>query len=201
MIGPYVAVGQSVVGDFNGDGNLDMAVLQPTGVAILLGKGDGTFTTGASVAIPSNPWSIGNGGWGLQWRWQTRYRRDHLYQSWDRHPAGQRGWNLTLAPSSVSSAYIAAEGPLIAVGDFNGDGKLDIAIATGYNTISIFLGNGNGTFTAGPTVGLPADGPEDYAVVIQVGDFNGDGKLDMAVSGIDSDYVTSCLAMGMEPSR
>jgi hypothetical protein len=197
VIGPYVAFGQGVVGDFNGDGNLDMAVLQPTGVAILLGKGDGTFTTGASVAIPSNSWSIGkmavgdfngDGKLDIAVITNTNPGIDILL--------GNGDGTFTLAPSSISSTYAAAEGSLIAVGDFDGDGKLDIAIATGYNTISIFLGKGNGTFTAGPTVGLPADGPEDYAVVIQVGDFNGDGKLDMAVSGIDSDYVYILLGNG-----
>ena len=190
--------GQSgVVGDFNNDGIPDMAVLQPNGVVILLGKGDGTFTTGATVAIPSNPWSTGEMAVG---DFNGDGKLDIAVITYNNPGVdillGNGDGTFSLAPASISSAYIATYNPLIAVGDFNGDGKLDIAIATGYNTISIFLGNGNGTFTVGPKVALPADGPQDYAVVIQVGDFNGDGKLDMAVSGIDSDYVYILLGNG-----
>ena len=194
---PGVAGQSGVDGDFNGDGNLDMAVLQPNGVVILLGKGDGTFTTGATVAIPSNTWSMGEMAVG---DFNGDGKLDIAVITYNNPRVnillGNGDGTFSLAASSISSPYITSENPLIAVGDFNGDGKLDIAIATGYNTISIFLGNGNGTFTAGATVGLPADGPEDYAIVIQVGDFNGDGKLDMAVSGIDSDYVYILLGNG-----
>jgi hypothetical protein len=65
----------------------------------------------------------------------------------------------------------------IATADFNGDGKLDLAVANfGDNTVSIFLGNGDSTFTLKSTVPVGA-GPMSIAV----GDFNRDGKLDLAV--------------------
>jgi len=64
-----------------------------------------------------------------------------------------------------------------AVGDFNSDGKLDFAVTSGYNNVAIFLGNGDGTFTAAPMV-TTGDNPSPLAV----GDFNGDGKLDLAVT-------------------
>ncbi len=71
-----------------------------------------------------------------------------------------------------------------AVGDFNGDGKLDLAVVDQCSEItcrqagvvSVFLGNGDGTFTA---ASLPDTGFSPYGIA--VGDFNGDGKLDMAV--------------------
>jgi hypothetical protein len=73
----------------------------------------------------------------------------------------------------------------IAVGDFNGDGKLDLAVANpGSSNVSVLLGNGDGTFQAplNYTVGTPGtSGP----VAVTVGDFNGDGKLDLAVAGRD----------------
>ena len=60
------------------------------------------------------------------------------------------------------------------MGDFNADGKVDLALAsTGTNSVSILLGNGDGTFTIGSS---PRTGLQPYSVA--VADFNGDGKLD-----------------------
>ncbi len=65
----------------------------------------------------------------------------------------------------------------VAVGDFNGDGKLDLAVTDyGSNTVSIFLGNGDGTFTLKSSPAT-CSGPN----AIAVGDFNGDGIPDLAV--------------------
>jgi hypothetical protein len=62
-------------------------------------------------------------------------------------------------------------------GDFNGDGKLDLAVGNYYNTmVTVLLGNGDGTFTAQPAFGTNYSG----AYSIAAGDFNGDGKLDIA---------------------
>jgi hypothetical protein len=69
------------------------------------------------------------------------------------------------------------------VGDFNGDGKLDVAVA-GYigsqqNVVQILLGKGDGTFTKGQTIVLPFNAS---ASSIVTADFNGDGKLDLALA-------------------
>lgn len=67
--------------------------------------------------------------------------------------------------------------PTVAVGDFDGDGKLDIAVAnSGSGNVSILLGNGDGTFQAAVNFDAGA-GPQEIAT----GDFNGDHKLDLAV--------------------
>lgn len=70
-------------------------------------------------------------------------------------------------------------------GDFNGDGKLDLAIANGNdgtNTIAMFLGNGDGTLETNNNT-YPA-GPDPIALA--TGDFNRDGKLDLAVVNVTS---------------
>src|SRR5207302_1161458 len=81
-----------------------------------------------------------------------------------------------------------ATGPSsVAVGDFNGDGKLDLAVTTEAgspapplpaDTVSVLLGNGDGTFQAAPNSPVGTVGPSSVAV----GDFNGDGVPDVAVA-------------------
>jgi hypothetical protein len=67
----------------------------------------------------------------------------------------------------------------LAAGDFNGDGKVDLVFVNGGNnqTISVLMGNGNGTFQA------PVDYPTAlFPGKVAVGDFSGDGKPDIAVT-------------------
>jgi len=82
-------------------------------------------------------------------------------------------------------AYSVGQVNAVVIGDFNGDGKPDLAVANlgaagASKQISILLGNGDGTFQA--AVNYPAN---NYTVALVVGDFNGDGKLDIAASATD----------------
>ena len=74
------------------------------------------------------------------------------------------------------------EGGFIAlVGDYDGDGKLDIAAAgTSDNQVKVSMGNGNGTFA--PPANFPADQPGAGSV----GDINGDGKPDLVLTGLSN---------------
>ena len=73
----------------------------------------------------------------------------------------------------------------VAVGDFNGDGALDLAVANGFNDVSVLLGNGDGSFQAARNFGAGSN-----PISVALGDFNGDGALDLAVTNRDSNNVS-----------
>jgi hypothetical protein len=77
----------------------------------------------------------------------------------------------------------------VAVGDFNGDGIPDLAVAT--DTVSVLLGKGDGTFKAAVSY---AAGDTPFA--LGVGDFNRDGSLDLAVANSGADTVSILLGKG-----
>ena len=84
----------------------------------------------------------------------------------------------------------------MAVGSFNGDAAQDLAVAnSGSNTVSVLLGNGNGTFQAASTFSAGVG-----ARSIAVGDVSGDSHQDVAVANFGSDSVRYCWAMAPAPS-
>jgi hypothetical protein len=92
---------------------------------------------------------------------------------------------------AISSGIYA--GPYaVAVGDFNGDGKPDLAVANWLSSnVSMLLGNGDGTFQAVRNFDV-GSGPRSVAV----GDFNGDGKPDLAVANYYPSNVSVLLGNG-----
>ncbi len=102
-------------------------------------------------------------------------------------------------PTGVSDLTGLDAPVAIAAADFNGDGKTDLAVVnSGSDSVSIFLGNGDGTFTLvlptfPATKTLPTgNNPSSIAV----GDFNGDGKMDIAVTNKDDNTVSVFLGNG-----
>jgi hypothetical protein len=80
----------------------------------------------------------------------------------------------------------------VAIGDFNGDGRADLAAANyGSNNVSVLLGNSNGTFQAAVNSAV-GGGP----IAVTVGDFNGDGKTDLAAANLNVGNVGVLLGNG-----
>ncbi len=80
----------------------------------------------------------------------------------------------------------------VAIGDLNGDGKPDLAVANASsNTVSVLLGNGNGTFGAKTDYGTGS-----YPYSVAIGDLSGDGKPDLAVANNYSNTVSVLLGNG-----
>ena len=99
-----------------------------------------------------------------------------------------------MAPSGLRSTTPSAPPPAsVAIGDINGDGQADLAVAnSGSDTVSILLGNGTGTFFGGAVNYGTGFSPRS----VVMGDINGDGKPDLAVANANSDSVSILLGNG-----
>lgn len=178
------------VGDFNGDGKLDIAgaSFNSSVVSIFLGNGDGSF--GAPVQYPTGPMLdsppyhnvlVGD------------FNGDHkldLAVATDNGVAVLLGnGNGTFQPFSLVPSLLSYDpgDDLLALADFNNDGKLDIVKATQTGIINVALGNGDGTFQQASSFQIPSILNTESTVA---GDFNGDGKLDLAFASQSSDVVT-----------
>jgi large repetitive protein len=177
-----------ITADFNGDGKLDLAVANSGSntVSILLGNGDGTFTTKSTPAAGS----------GSNWLVAGDFNEDgildlavaNLNANTVSILLGNGDGTFTLKSSPATGSHPLA----ITVGDFNGDGHLDLAVSnSGAATVTVLLGDGTGLFTTSSTPTVGSD-PQ----VIVAGDFNEDGILDLAVSNESSNTVSVLLGIG-----
>jgi hypothetical protein len=175
-IGPYVnTAGVPVaIGDFNGDGKTDLAVVNrfSNSVSILLGNGNGTFDATVAYPVGSAPTSVAAGDFNGDGR--SDLAVTNSYSNSVSVLLGNGGG--TFAPAVN---YTVGRSPSsVAIGDFDGDGKSDLAVANSdSNSVSVLLGVGNGTFGIAPSNSV---GTNPRSIV--VGDFNGDGNSDLAVA-------------------
>ena len=191
FFGPEVSIapaGTSVAGDFNGDGIPDLVDASLSGISVMAGDGKGGFSSTFTYDFGSN--SVG----AITVADFNHDGRPDIAVGIYGDPASPglieiflgRGDGTFQTPLSFS---VPTWPTALTTGDFNADGKQDLAVVVLQpeqvgqelgtpqpGTLLVFLGHGDGTFAA--PVSYPAAAGADAVVT---GDFNGDGKLDLAV--------------------
>ena len=194
-----------VAADFNGDGNIDLAVTNVTAntVSVFLGNGDGTFGARTDYAVGSAPVFVATAdfnGDGIP----DLAVADSGAPATDSSGNAIPGNSVSILlgnPSTTNAAvgngtfgaaqsFGAGTAPTsITVADFNIDGIPDLAVASsGDNAVSLLLGIGGGAF--GPNLELTV-GTDPVSIVS--GSFNGENKPDAALANEGSNTVTVIL--------
>jgi hypothetical protein len=177
------------VGDFNKDGNLDIAVsyLQDNVVRVLLGNGSGSFITGSTIAVGNQPFWIASGDLNGDGYPDLVTTNTNVNGTAGTVSVMLNNKNGTFA---AAATYNVGKQPYqVAIGDVNGDGHPDLAVTNyGANTVTILLGSAAGTFTVQPTALATCANP--YGVAI--GDFEHNGFPSVAVT------CYSAAATGLE---
>ncbi len=179
-----------VVGDLNGDGKADLAVvnmgrrgaraedLSQGSVSVLLGNGDGTFRDAVTYPVGMSPWGAvivdlnGDG------------KPDLVVSNGISHDVSVLLGNGDGTFRQAVHYPVGGHPSRLVAGDFNGDGHVDVALAIDTGHVSILLGKGDGTFRP---AAFHASGTRHAALM--AGDFNGDGRLDLAVLDRDGGTV------------
>jgi hypothetical protein len=169
-------------GDFDGDKRIDLVTANGDSgtVSVFFGKGDGTFRAGPEQIVSSNLTSIAVGDFNRDRKLDIAVSAGVVYSS-----VSTNGLFVLLGKGDgtfqPAVPYVTIPGASsVAIGDFNGDSKADLAVAgiadsnfgSPLGGISVFLGKGDGTFRSQQTVGRDAIG-------VFVADLNRDGKADL----------------------
>jgi hypothetical protein len=181
--------GSAVVGDFNGDGKPDVAlgtnVQSPHSVAVLLGTGDGAFDPvyldvpdPVAGALPEAGFAIASAdlnGDGLPDLIVLTNLGVSVF-------LGQATGGFNPVPLGPFGPQESVGSAAMAVGDLNGDGKPDVAIADP-SGVELLFGQGDGTFSAPVALPIPPQVQDILgASGIAIGDLNGDGHNDIVLS-------------------
>ena len=174
-------------GDVNGDGRTDLAIAygaypsSAPSVAVLIANGNGslkapTIISTAPASYAGGPKSVKMGDINndgildiVSIATQASSASGYSYYV----SLGNGNGSFSAAVSRVDD-YITSSGSEIEIGDLNGDGNLDLVVSHAAALLTrVMFGNGNGTFTMGPTIAVGG--------AIAVGDISGDGAADFMI--------------------
>ncbi len=183
------APGILAAGDFDGDGDVDLAAADydyfgPNGkVGILINSGTGAFSSGGTYSTGTNPHDITTGDFdndgdldlAVTGHYYVNDLQDTIVKVLLGNGDGQFHFGAT---------YNDARPVALTTGDFNADGRLDLAVANhdgvgsnnDKNGVSVWLGNGNGTFKFKKAYDIAS-----YPISIATGDLDGNGQLDLVI--------------------
>jgi hypothetical protein len=176
-------------GDFNGDGDSDLAVACEAGVVIWLSDGDGTFTKGETLPIATGTNATGAavvvGDFNGDNKDDLAYS-DGPYKIYVALGEGDGTFSAPDAATEITAPFDVEAGQLVAA-DFNGDSKDDLAMAGGIHVngnesaeYQVFLSDGDGTFTLKSAVPVPIP-LESGVIALASGDYDDDGHMDLAI--------------------
>ncbi len=197
--GLSVANAFAALGDFDGNGTLDLAITGNTGSGfvsrVYKNNGDGSFNQ-APVSIPVIPLGSGLSDGAVAWGDFDNDGDLDIAINGTLNPGNRlfvfRGnGNGTFNPSPIYPNPGWGDTGMITWADFNNDGYLDLA-ASGYDGSAghnyIFLNNRLGDFNHTPVEPDATWGPASFDNWVSAADFNNDGNLDLAVVGTDAGY-------------
>jgi hypothetical protein len=185
-----------VTGDFNGDGRTDIALVGGQGwntIPVALSKGNGTFNVINAPAGNFDALADAPGAQVVTGRFNGDGRTDVALvggQGWNTIPVATLGvngtWTATNDPVGTFDAWADTPGAKVVIGDFNGDGRTDVALVGGHGwtTIPVATSAGNGAFqVTNRRVGSSFDAWADIAGArVVTGNF-GSGRTDIALVG------------------
>jgi hypothetical protein len=181
--------------DLNGDGKLDLAVANENSntVSVLLGAGNGSFGPKLDIPVGTNPFSVAVGD-------LNGDQIPDLVVSNSGHFPDDHG-SISILLGNGDGTYRAPRNIMVgnipvfaSVGDFNHDGKQDLAVANFVdNTVSILRGNGDGTFSAPSTLSFP---PFSQILTAHTLDVDGDHNEDLVVGGGSNVWVVKGNGLG-----
>jgi Flp pilus assembly secretin CpaC len=177
-----------VAADFDGDGDLDLAVANQASntLSILLGNGDGTFQDALELAAGVGPAALVTGDFNNDGRpdLAVANQADNSISIYVSNGDGTFGAPIDTAAGFGPRGLVAA--------DFDTNGRVDLAVANGdADTVSILLGNGDGTFVTA-TVLVSGAGPRGLATA----DLNGDNAADLVATNESAGTVSVWLGTG-----
>jgi hypothetical protein len=180
-------------GDFNNDGNVDVALAASPGIDLEMGTGHGALGPRTSISLGGGVASIFVAAADLNHDGNLDLVASTSGFAGTNQVAVLlgKGTGKFKAPVFYPTGNTSGAGPVVVV-DVNGDGKPDLLISSPDGSLNVLLGKGKGTFGAA----IATTGATTSASYFATGDFNHDGKLDVALNNYAGSTVEVLLGNG-----